>query len=379
MEMDFVYLGDNDSLANIDAGSKVVKPKKYSDEEIPQFDVNLGETIKKQETLFDIPQVEYKPKELSVEEVQWLESCGIEKYYGDASPDDYFRRENLFSELVDDYQRAKARYNLGIGEEYSLVWGNITGAIENQTDLYEYINNRFIEYTNKYTEEVNNLLVEWGLEINFLLSRKIDKDSPYLEGTPTTTLPEVEDDSDRIASTRWVNAKLSLLPDYNLKLLNINKAYMFVDDPPQNITLNWEFYNIPEEIVINGQSVNPNTSSYTFYNISNSLLIHFSYKMNDKWYNQTITFQKVNAYYYGTEEDPSTMSKTKETSILVNSLKDKFVYLYIPNDGKARLFVDNILGGFKSLGGRLINGVGYYLYRTVHPGLGELHITYDKQ
>jgi hypothetical protein len=73
------------------------------------------------------------------------------------------------------------------------------------------------------------------------------------------------------------------------------------------------------------------------------------------------------------------MNKTKETSIIVNSLKDKFVYLYIPNDGKARLFVDNILGGFKSLGGRLINGVGYYLYRTVHSGLGELHITYDKQ
>jgi hypothetical protein len=121
MEMDFVYLGDNDSLASIDSESKVIKPKKYSDEEIPQFDVNLGGTTKKQELQFEIPQLEHKPKVLSDDEVQWLESCGIEKYYGDASPDDYFRRENLFSELVDDYQRAKARYNLGIGEEYSLV------------------------------------------------------------------------------------------------------------------------------------------------------------------------------------------------------------------------------------------------------------------
>ncbi len=379
MEMDFVYLGDNDSLASIDSESKVIKPIQHSDEEIPQFNVNLGETIKKQELQFDIPQLEHKPKVLSEEEVQWLESCGIEKYYGDASPDDYFRRENLFSELVDDYQRAKARYNLGIGEEYSLVWGNISGSIENQTDLYEYITNRFIEYTNRYVEDVNTLLVNWGLEINFLLSRKIDKDSPHLEGTPTTTLPEIEDDSDRIASTKWVNTKLSLLTDYNLKWLKVNKDYMFIDDPPQNIILTWEFYNIPEEIVINGQSVNPSASSYTFRNINNSFLIHFSYKINDKWYNQAITFQKVNAYYYGTEEDPNTMSKTKETSIIVNSLEDKFVYLYIPNDGKARLFVNNILGGFINLGGRLINGVGYYLYRTVHPGLGELHITYDKQ
>ena len=77
-------------------------------------------------------------------------------------------RENLFSELVNDYQRAKARYNLGIGDEYSLVWGNIDGSIENQTDLYEYITNRFTEYANKYAEEVNALLVEWGLEIKIL-------------------------------------------------------------------------------------------------------------------------------------------------------------------------------------------------------------------
>ena len=67
-------------------------------------------------------------------------------------------------------------------------------------------------------------------------------------------MPGIEDDSDRIASTKWVNAKLSLLTDYNLKWLKVNKDYMFVDDPPQNIILNWEFYNIPEEIVINGQS-----------------------------------------------------------------------------------------------------------------------------
>ena len=244
MEMDFVYLNNDDSLANINLESKVVKPKQYSDEEIPQIDVNL------EELQTNIPRLEYKPKVLSEDEVKWLESCGLEKYYGDASLDDYFRRENLFSELVNDYQRAKARYNLGIGDEYSLVWGNIDGSIENQTDLYEYITNRFTEYANKYAEEVNALLVEWGLEIDFILSRKIDKDSPYLEGTPTTTLPGIEDDSDRIASTKWVNAKLSLLTDYNLKWLKVNKDYMFVDDPPQNIILNWEFYNIPEEIVI---------------------------------------------------------------------------------------------------------------------------------
>jgi hypothetical protein len=70
MKMDFVYLGDDDSLANINSESKVIKPIQYSDEEIPQFDVNLGETIKDQELQTDIPQLEYIPKVLSEDEVQ---------------------------------------------------------------------------------------------------------------------------------------------------------------------------------------------------------------------------------------------------------------------------------------------------------------------
>ena len=73
------------------------------------------------------------------------------------------------------------------------------------------------------------------------------------------------------------------------------------------------------------------------------------------------------------------MTKSKDSLMIVNSLEDKFVYLYIPNDGNARLFVDNILGGFITVGNTVINGVLYYLYRTVNSGLGELYIKYDKQ
>jgi hypothetical protein len=63
--------------------------------------------------------------------------------------------------------------------------------------------------------------------------------------------------------------------------------------------------------------------------------------------------------------------------MIVNSLPNKFVYLYLPNDGNARLFVDNILGGFEAIASTLINGINYYVYSTVNSGLGELHIKYD--
>lgn len=54
------------------------------------------------------------------------------------SPDIYFKIKNCFSELTSEVQKANARYNLGIGDEWNLKWGNITGFIENQADLAQY-------------------------------------------------------------------------------------------------------------------------------------------------------------------------------------------------------------------------------------------------
>lgn len=360
--MEFVNLNNEDSLINITEESVVLKPKEKIIADI------------------EVPQLEYVPKvPKDTEELLLQESCGIEKFYGDTSPEDYFRRENLFSELVNDYQRAKARYNLGIGEEYSLVWGNITGSIENQQDLYAFVTNKFIEYVNMYSDIVNNLLVQWALEITYLLSQKLDKYSPHLEGIPTTTLPEIDDDSARVASTEWVNAKISMNEDNTLKWLKLNKTYMYMDDLPQTIILTWDFYNTPQELFINGLSIHTSLREFTFRNVADSFIIHFSYKVNDKWYNKFLTFQKVHAYYFGITDNINLMAKTKDSSMIVNSPQDKFVYLYIPNDNKARLSVDNIIGGFRVIGGTVINGINYYLYRTVNSGLGELYIKYDKQ
>ena len=380
---EFINLDHDNSLLNITEDSKLLKKKKEI-VELPEDDIPQFKYVPKKESelLFDIeiPQVEYIPKQDSEEEEFLLQSsCGIEQYYGDASKEDYFRRENLFSELVNEYQRSKARYNLGIGEEYSLIWGNVGGLINNQGDLVDYIHNTFGDFTNDYIVSINKLLLDWGLEINYNLNQKVDKYSPHLEGIPTTTLPSIDDDSARIASTEWVNSKLRANEDYNIKFISLNKTHMFYGDPPQNIILTWEFYNLPDELMINETPININSTSYTFSNINNNLTIRFSYKRNDKWYNKILNFEKVYAYYYGLESEVSSMSKTKDSSIIVNSLPNKFVYLYLPNDGKARLFVDNILGGFKTVSATIINGISYYLYRTVNSGLGELYIKYDKQ
>lgn len=367
--MEFINLHEEDSLINITENSNLLNLKKKKSNQVELLNTS------------DIPQIDYIPKKDIEKEEDYLlqSSCGIEQYYGNSSEEDYFKRENLFSELVNEYQRAQARYNLGIGEEYSLVWGNVKGLIDNQSDLVNYIHNTFAGYTNDYTELINSLLTTWAEEINYKLDQKVDKYSPHLEGIPTTTLPNIDDDSSRIASTEWINSKLSLNENYNLKLLSLNKTYMFYGDSPQDIILTWDFYNTPEEIFINGISVNINLTSYTFSGIDDNFLIHFSYKYNDKWYNKVLNFEKVHAYYYGIENELSYMTRSKNSLMIVNSLPNKFVYLYLPNDGNARLFVDNILGGFEVVSNTLINGINYYVYRTVNSGLGELYITYDKQ
>ena len=49
------------------------------------------------------------------------DGCDISKYYGCANGDDGFQKDNLFSELTDEYQRAIARQNLGIADDYTLL------------------------------------------------------------------------------------------------------------------------------------------------------------------------------------------------------------------------------------------------------------------
>lgn len=53
----------------------------------------------------------------------------------------YFEIAKNFKELTTEVQKAQARHNLGIGDEWSLKWGNIKGFIEEQKDLTQYLNN----------------------------------------------------------------------------------------------------------------------------------------------------------------------------------------------------------------------------------------------
>jgi hypothetical protein len=59
-----------------------------------------------------------------------------------------------------------ARSNLGIADDYSLIWGNIGGNLSDQTDLYKFVNESLAARINELIEEVNLKLSQWAADIN---------------------------------------------------------------------------------------------------------------------------------------------------------------------------------------------------------------------
>ena len=78
-------------------------------------------------------------KQEAIEDIIQIETPG----HSCGDPKGYFLVDNAFSELQDEYQRKKARKNLGITESgeisQSTEWGNIKGDIKKQEDLVQFV------------------------------------------------------------------------------------------------------------------------------------------------------------------------------------------------------------------------------------------------
>lgn len=78
----------------------------------------------------------------------------------------YLQIKNHLSEFNTELAKAEARLNLGIPDQWNLKWGNITGFIENQTDLTEYLDNYIDVFKETIWESFDNLKKELLVLIN---------------------------------------------------------------------------------------------------------------------------------------------------------------------------------------------------------------------
>lgn len=313
-----------------------------------------------------------KIEEEGVEHICIKDDCDTSKYYGCTGGDDGFQKENLFSELTDEYQRTIARINLGIADEYALKWGNIKGNLSNQKDLYTFVTDSIAFDINKVIDEINLKLAQWACEIEIRFKNKADIFSPNFAGTPTTTLPLMTDNSDRIASTEWVNAKIAAASiDDNVKAISLDPEYMCYGDEPTDVKVTWEYHKDVIEQSINGVVLSPDVREYTFTNRTTSMVITLKYKYEDISATRVVTFDIKYPNYFGTSPDYTKLDRTIDNVYTVNAGANEYIYVMIPNGANTVLGVSSIIGGFKLLGTQEIFGNLYYIFKSAQPGLGE--------
>lgn len=313
-----------------------------------------------------------KIEEEGVEHICIKDDCDTSKYYGCAGGDDGFQKENLFSELTDEYQRTIARINLGIADEYALKWGNIKGNLSNQKDLYTFVTDSIAFDINKVIDEINLKLAQWACEIEIRFKNKADIFSPNFAGTPTTTLPLMTDNSNRIASTEWVNAKIAAASiDDNVKAISLDPEYMCYGDEPTDVTVTWEYYKDVVEQSINDVVLSPDVREYTFTNRTTSMVITLKYKYEDISATRVVTFDIKYPNYFGTSPDYTKLDRTIDNVYTVNAGANEYIYVMIPNGSNTVLGVSSIIGGFKLLGTQEIFSNLYYIFKSAQTGLGE--------
>lgn len=296
-------------------------------------------------------------------------TCNSSNYASCSSQSKYFQISNLFSELTSTYQKKLARQNLGILDSQLFKWGNITGDLSEQIDLYNFVNNSIKYSSNELTKYFNLKLEEWG---DIIDKNKADIYSPNFLGTPTTTTPLLTDNSNRIASTEWVNAKIkSQISDQNLIKFQLTPEYGMYGDSPVSVTLIWEYNQPVDSQSINGVVIDTNVRKYTVDNVISNIEFTLTYTIGDSQVSNTAIYSLMYPTFYGTSTDYTKCERTLSNVFTVNADYGEYITVLIPNGKDVDLAVSSIIGGFNFINTVDIYNNTYYVYQSIISGLGN--------
>lgn len=302
------------------------------------------------------------------------ECCDPANAYGDTYENGAFKRENLFSEITTEYERALIRRNLGIGDQGVPIWGTIVGNVANQKDLYDFVTTFNARYFNSLLSELNSKLLLWKQDIDDTLANSASINSPNFLGIPTTTTPTLQDYSNRIPTTEWVTNKINENNVGSLNWFRISQDFKYVDDPPVTVELTWEYNEPIENQKINNVSLLPGARSFLLRNLDSSGSITLSYTVEGKIYSRTLYFEIIYPTYYGREENYIGNIRTRDKEFLLDTGLN-YGYIFIPDSNIRRIAVNNIVGGFEILDKVLIHNTQYTVYKTYNNSLGKLNIS----
>lgn len=169
-------------------------------------------------------------------------------------------RDNYLGEYRTELEKAKVRKNLGIGDEYSLQWGNIEGFIEQQKDLTDYVEQKW-SYTNEISEDITNVKEALDYTIYFISNFKSDTESIIQLKKDVTVINEELDKVNKLISdtekslqesidkhTKDIEDLSKALEDTNKIIEELNEALINID-VDANI-LNWVKNSLKESKTI---------------------------------------------------------------------------------------------------------------------------------
>ena len=274
-----------------------------------------------------------------------------------SSQQGYFQIKNLFSELKTEADKANARQNLGIGDAYNIKWGNITGYIERQTDLTQYLDTFVTElrdlvnpFKQPYTNSDNPSISTVGEALDQLLYKELTIKSKV---TPNIAergeiIPEVE--------VSW---------EYNKNIISQKLDNIDISPDIRSITLSNIRQTISKSLwATDGKSTKTTTMAIQFklasyYGVSNKTTITSDDIINS--FTRDFNFQKG-------------------SSVTITAQDNQYIYFMLPKSmGQVQFYVGGFEGGFQVVDSNFQftkNGATnrYILYRSDNPGLGTTTI-----
>lgn len=316
--------------------------------------------------------------------------CNIVDGYSEY--DEKLVKSQHLSEFNTAVDKAKARKNLGIPDEYNLQWGNIGGFIESQNDLWSALKNINISI-DKLENKVNNSLQEGLNEIKQELKTKITKET---EGDTAT---------EQIAYTNPQYPNMTNMQQALDELLYIPLSINFSCSPSiaekGEVITSWKFtwsYNkntIVSQSLTEASDLKLSDRTYTFNNQSITENTSKTLSVNDgvKAYSSSRGITFYPGIYYGVSTKDSIETQdiiaftrklqgSRNMTITINaSNPNDSIYICIPESYGVPIFkVGGFEGGFTLLNGKFSfsrydnTTVVYRIYKSDNKGLGNTTI-----
>ena len=268
--------------------------------------------------------------------------CGkrIPKYQAQPIP---LMKSNYLGEFRTQLEKAKARKNLGIGDEFLLTWGNITGRIEDNKDLTTFIENQWkYEYVSPYIQqEIKNVKQALDYALYYVSTYEANDEAVHnLSQKFDTLTSHVNEVQEQLQNN--INLNSTRISDIQNNIQSINNLISDINEDLKTINVdkniyNWVKQNLEQSSTIYFKEIT-DAEEVTFQIIEvkisqeekNALIIKedgiyvedFSKDINSIKEHQTQIDDSLIDLKYNTELPNSTTSTTHK-GITVEQLKNK--------------------------------------------------------